>query len=145
MAPSLTAHRTYTTSGASRTLAVVAGAVLVAVFVVLGVALDPLPEKVDEVTVVNPHPWAVQVDVREDDGSGRLSLGTVPRESDASFLETTDQGRRWVVSFAYDGTSVERTYDRSELEADDWTITVPAELGDLLSAAGTFETPSGSA
>jgi hypothetical protein len=144
MARSITAPRSASTTRASRTVAVVLGAVVLAAFVLMGVMLDPLPPKVAEITVVNPHPWAAQVEVGPEDAAGRLLLGSVPPESEATFLETTDQGDRWAVTFTYRGSAVERTVERSDLEGDDWTVTVPDELADVLAGAGTPETPAGS-
>jgi hypothetical protein len=124
----------------------VAGVLLVvatAGLLMFGAVVGRQPAKVPELTIVNPSRWAVHVKVASAEAPGWLLVGSVPRESSSTFRETTDQGERWIVAFAYDGVSVEVPVDRADLEAADWTLTVPDELADELVDAGVFETPPG--
>ena len=144
MARSLTDHRSPPRRIAGRRAAGAAVAVVLAGFLLLGVTLNRSAPKVSEVTVVNPHPWTAVVKARAEGDRGWLVLGTVPRESESVFLETTDQGDRWVFAFSYGTTVVEEAVDRDDLEAAGWRLVIPDEFADALRAAGTFETPPGS-
>lgn len=58
----------------------------------VAVATLGLPARVDQVTIDNPHPWLVNVDVTGSDRDGRLGIGTVSRNSEKSFTGIIDQG-----------------------------------------------------
>jgi hypothetical protein len=117
--------------------AVVVGGV-VAVALTLGVsrALEG-PERVDRVTIDNPTPFPLEVDVSPPDGGARLALGPVAPGERHAFASVVDQGDRWLVhvtSARSDGGEI--VLSRNELARNDWVITIPDEVGTKLAAAG---------
>jgi len=56
--------------------------------------------------------------------------------------EVIDQGEVWLFRFDSQGSSGgELRLTRAELEASDWTVVVPAEVGTRLAQAGAPPTP----
>lgn len=112
----------------------------VAVVVLTAVALLPgmqLPRFVRRVTVANPTAYGVEVDVTNPQHDGWLVLGGFPPASSRVLNQVLDQGRNWVFRFTYGGDDVGQiALSRSELERTNWRVTIPAELGDRLAAAG---------
>jgi hypothetical protein len=111
---------------------------LVAVAVILGVssALEG-PALVDRVTIDNPTPYPLEVEVGGLDGGGRLALGPVASGERHAFASVVDQGDRWVVhvtSARSDGGEI--VLSRNDLERNDWVITISDEVGAKLGAAG---------
>ena len=95
------------------------------------------PSFVAEVTVVNPLVYKVNVDVKAPGDDGWSDLGTVRRETAKTIEQVVDEGLRWTFRFTYGGElGGEMTVDRSQLRADGWRVTVPAEVGDRLRQAG---------
>jgi hypothetical protein len=100
-----------------------------------------LPAYVETVTVTNPHPWHVEVDVGPPDGSRWIGLGHVPRESTSSYADVIDAGDEWTFRFTHGGIEHGRvTVRSSELERSKWNVTTPDALAERLRTAG--ELPS---
>ncbi len=96
-----------------------------------------LPSFVDGVTIVNPHPWSVDVDVTGAPRDGAVGLGGVGPDRTQAFTEVIDQGATWIFTFAYAGANGgELSISRTELERARWTITVPDEFTARMRAAG---------
>jgi hypothetical protein len=111
---------------------------LVAAAVILGVssALEG-PDRVDRVTIDNPTPYPLEVEVAGSGGGARLALGPVASGERHAFASVVDQGDRWVVhvtSARSDGG--EFAVSRTALERADWVITIPDDVTTKLGAAG---------
>lgn len=76
-------------------VAVVAGAALIAGASVM--MADP--ERVD-ITIENPTPYRVHVEVRPAEGGGRLGLGAVSPGTSMTFPRVIDQGERWLFEYS---------------------------------------------
>lgn len=100
-----------------------------------------LPAHVDRLTVDNPHPWAINLDVTDADGSRWLGVGTVEREQEQTFPSVLDQGDEWTIRFSYSGVHVDVSMTGFQLEQRGWHVTVPDELAGQLRAAGVPVTP----
>jgi hypothetical protein len=84
------------------------------------------PEVVARVTVENPSPIPVNVDVRSGPDDAALILATVPPGNSAQNLDVLDQGDDWVFTFSsggIDGGSLR--VPRAKLAADDWRDAIP--------------------
>jgi hypothetical protein len=100
------------------------------------------PSFVGEVTLVNPTPYGVEVDLRRDDDDGRLLLGRAEPEDDTVQREVTDIGGRWLFRFTHAGVRVgELDVSRDALERDDWRVTVPDSVTAQLRGAGVPPDP----
>jgi hypothetical protein len=99
------------------------------------------PAHVDRVTVVNPHPWYVNVAVTDPDHGGWYEIGALGRESRQSYLEVVDQGREWTFRFSYAGQQADLRVSRDRLERDEWRVTVPDQLALDLRTARVAESP----
>jgi hypothetical protein len=93
------------------------------------------PTFAPRVEIVNETPYSVNVDVSSD--RGRIGLGTVTTGSSLEFSEVLDEGDTWVFEFSYGGRDAgELSIERAALEEQDWTVDVPAEVGDDLESEG---------
>ncbi|MGH9181600.1 MAG: hypothetical protein ACRDY5_07790 [Acidimicrobiales bacterium] len=110
------------------------GLVLLAMMALTAPALR-VPPHVDRVTVNNPHPWNVSVELVDVDGRRRLALGPFGSASDQSFLEVLDQGVEWVFRFSSAGRSADVHRAGRQLEDAGWRVTVPESLAADLRAA----------
>jgi hypothetical protein len=123
----------------------VLGYAVAVVFAVAALALAGsglrLPANVDELAIDNPHPWPAHVQVTDADRGGWLGIGTVGRKTEHSFLDIGDQGELWIFRFSYAGESVELRVPASQLEDDDWRLTVPEAFAETLRAAGLPPVP----
>ncbi len=117
-------------------LAVVAVAVLAAGVLAASEAMG-LPTFVPRLSVINPTPYDVEIDVTGRGGGSWLNLGGVPRESTKPLYELIDQGDQWLFRFHYAGVDAgEMSVRRDDLRAGDWRVTIPAAVGDRLRAGG---------
>lgn len=124
-----------------RDLAVGVIAAVSGVLVALVMPALRLPSYADAITVSNPHPWHVEVDVGRPDGSRWIGLGQIGRERTQTFRTVIDPGEEWTFRFAYGGTEQGRVVvSRTELERVGWTFTIPKEFAERMRAAG--ESPS---
>jgi hypothetical protein len=116
-----------------------AGALVAAMLVGAAVTMEAtrLPSFVPRLTMVNPTPYQVEVDVTGEDRDGWLSLGGLRRESTKSMYEVIDQGDSWIFRFGYGGQAGGETrLTGAQLRADRWHVRIPPEVGDRLRAAG---------
>jgi hypothetical protein len=114
-------------------IAVVTGAL---VLLVVLPAIRP-PVFVDRVTVVNPQPWSVEVDVRGEERDGVVGIASVGREQTQTVEDVLDQGRLWIFEFSYGGADGgELVIGRAQLERAGWKVTVPDEFASRMRAAG---------
>jgi hypothetical protein len=119
-----------------RRLGAVAAVIATAVLVLLGSWVVRGPEFVDQVSIENPTRFDIDVDVAGSDGR-ILELTRVDAGRTKTVRDVIDQGRSWTVTFSYAGTEAGSVgIDRDTLEDRDWTIEVPASVGDELEAAG---------
>jgi hypothetical protein len=112
----------------------------VAAAVPLWFAFRP-PATVD-LEVANPTDRRVDVSVRSADEEAIVQVGSVAPGDTYRFHEVLDQGEDWVITFTAGGTmggSVEAT--AGDLDADDWSVEVPAEVEQQLAAAGVPPSP----
>jgi hypothetical protein len=110
------------------------GGLLVAV---IGVLLAPEPARVDRLTVVNPSPYEMAIDVRGPAGGGWLSLGFIEEGTTTDVQEVLDQGRAWSFRVKAQGREGGTfTLTRARLEVTGWRLTVPARITAALQAAG---------
>lgn len=107
----------------------------------MAVAIPALrvPPHIDQITIDNPHPWWVSIDVTDRDREAWLGIGGVARDGSYTFRDVIDQGFVWTFEFAYGGERVELTVTRRQLEDAGWRIAVPAELADQLRRVGIPE------
>jgi hypothetical protein len=129
-----------------RNLRIGAGAValglLTAVVLTSVVGLSGGSSTVPRLTFENPTPYALAIEVSRGPGTGWTSAGSVRQKSTADVNEVTDQGDVWLFRFDSQGqTGGELRMTRSELEAADWRIVIPSEVGTRLAEAGAPPTP----
>lgn len=107
----------------------------VALAAVLPVAsLLHLPPFVDAVTVSNATVYDVRIEVAGG-GTGWTAIGTARRAGASTFERVIDQGEAWVFRFSAQGWHGGMLrVPRSTLEADDWRIAIPEEVGRTLAA-----------
>ena len=92
---------------------------------------------VDRVTVVNPTPYRLEIDVIGAGRSHGVGLGPIGREQTKTFEDVIDQGREWIFRFGSAGADGgEVRFTREQLQHDGWRLTVPAEVAHRLEAAG---------
>jgi hypothetical protein len=97
------------------------------------------PSFVKRVVVTNPTRYQVSVTVGSPGHSDVMALTTVEHDSTADVEAVIDQGSQWVFRFSdqgHDGGAV--TMSRDELRAQGWRISIPAEVGQRLAAAGAL-------
>lgn len=92
------------------------------------------------VTVENPSPYIINIEVTSAKRDGWFDVGSVRRENRRTFEQTPDPGDQWVFRFSYGGVDAgELTVSRDQLAQDGWRIVVPAEAAERLRAAGLSE------
>jgi len=100
-----------------------------------------LPAHVDELAIDNPHPWPAHVQVTDADRGRWLGIGTIGRDAEQSYLDIGDQGELWIFRFSYAGESVELRVPATQLQAEDWRLTVPEAFAETLRSAGVPPAP----
>lgn len=116
--------------------------VIAIAIVLLGARAFEGPSFVDEVTIVNPTRYDVDVDVSGADGR-LLGLSYVGSGQTLIVQDTIDQGDTWIFHFTYGGTDAgSLRLDRGELAAADWTVEVPTAVADRLADAGHEPRPT---
>ena len=137
MTPTLTRRRPVPLRKAGGNLLIAAGVGAVAVVALAMAPAQRLPSFVDRVTVTNPTPYHVEVDVRGAGDRSWLALGGFPAESTRTSYEVIDSGREWVLRFSAGGRNAgELTVTRAELEANRWRVQIPPVVADRLEAEG---------
>jgi hypothetical protein len=97
------------------------------------------PSFVKQLVVTNPTRYQVSVTVGSPGHSDVMALSTIEHDSTVEVDAVIDQGPQWVFRFSdqgHDGGAV--TMSRDELRARGWRISIPAEVGERLAAAGAL-------
>jgi hypothetical protein len=95
------------------------------------------PPRVASLTVSNPSPFQVSIEVSPSGEERWLDLGAVDRERDRTVEELPDLGTSWVFRFASGGVDGGRIeVARSVLRDAGWRITVPPDVVERFEAAG---------
>jgi hypothetical protein len=123
-------------------------AVIVVASMLAAVAVWVLAERlvssapfVDRVTIINPTPHELQVEVSTSGGGTGVDLGAVAREETKTFEDVLDQGDEWIVRFrSAHLAGGEVRVAKADLARGDWKVTVPSAVWDRLAAEGA--TPS---
>ncbi len=98
------------------------------------------PSSFRRLTVHNPTPYIINVDVTGAERDGWLDVGSFRKERNRTVEELADQGRQWVFRFSYGGVDGgELVLSREQLARDGWKVTVPAEVIERLHGAGLSE------
>ncbi len=112
-------------------------AAVMAGIVLLCVSFLPLPATVPALTIVNPGAHQIHVDATGPGRQGGVGLGTVESGSTRVTEEVIDQGEEWVLHFSYAGVDAgELVVTRSQLQAQNWEVTIPLEVSERLRAEG---------
>ena len=135
-----------TSARARRQLTVGLGVLVLSLVTVVGltvfVGMSGGPAMVARITVENPTPYALDIEVSSGPGTGWVSAGFVRQRSTAVVEEIADQGDVWVFRFDSQGQSGgEVRFTRPELEANGWRIVVPDDVATRLAEAGAPPTP----
>ncbi len=123
---------------------VIALGLVTAVALAFVVSRSAGPGKVARLTFENPTPYAIDVDISPGTGSGAgwTAAGSVRQQSTADVEDVPDQGDVWLFRFRSQGHSGgELRLSRAELEASNWRIVIPADVGTRLAEAGAPPTP----
>ena len=121
---------------------VVAAVLAAATLFVVAQRLARSPSTVAHVTIVNPTPYDLEVEVT---GAGRahgLTLGSVGRDQTKVIDDVLDQGSQWIFHFrkGHDDAGAV-TMPKAQLARDHWQLTVPASVAAQLAAAGAQPSP----
>jgi hypothetical protein len=120
-----------------------AAIVVAAVFALLcGGLLLHDPARLPALTIDNPSPYDVKVDVSGDNGSTWTVL-TTARQNCAAMVESPiDRGDTWLFRLRAQGlVSREITVDRSDLERANWHFAVPRDIAQQWEASGVPHPP----
>jgi hypothetical protein len=120
-----------------------AAIIVATVFALLcGSLLVDDPGRIAALTIDNPTPYDIRVDVRGDEADGWTVL-TSARQHCAAFVESSiDHGERWVFRLrAQDRATAEIAVSRSDLERANWHFAVPATVAQQWEAGGIPHPP----
>lgn len=116
---------------------VVAGLLVAVVALFVVARLLAPPAFVDHVTMVNPTPYQLEVEVTGTDRDGWTALGTADARGRTTVDEVYDVGDDWILRFTTQGiVTREVEISRRRLERDGWRIEIPAATGRALRDAG---------
>jgi hypothetical protein len=105
--------------------------------------LVPDAATVDRVTVRNGTVYDLDVDATGAGRDGWTPVGIAIARSDTSMKDVIDSGDVWIFRFSGQGRDGgELRVTRSQLEADDWEVSVPASVGDRIRASGAPPSPA---
>ncbi len=91
----------------------------------------------ERVTIVNPTPYQLNVELAAVGSGGSLDLGTAGRDNTMVVEKVFDPGNRWVLRLSYAGESAgEVAVSRSDLADAGWRMEIPPAVGDRLRAEG---------
>jgi hypothetical protein len=92
------------------------------------------------ITIENPLPYLVNVEVTGAERDGWLDLASIGPGRTRLVVEVLDQGDEWVFRFSYGGVQAgDVAIARDELASEDWRITVPTAVAGRLRQAGLSE------
>jgi hypothetical protein len=115
------------------------GSIVLAAFAVL---CPNSPERVDRLTVSNPTPFAMTVEVRDQAGAW-MPAAIVDHESSATRDESViDVGDEWTFRFSAQGRYADTvTLTRSELESQRWTLVVDPTIAQAFTESEARPSP----
>jgi hypothetical protein len=88
---------------------------------------------VPRLSVTNGSDYDVQVSVGTGRPSSWVTLGAAGQQCTTTFSQVADQGSDWVLRFQAQGVDAgTMTVSRAELEAAQWTVTIPADVSKQL-------------
>lgn len=129
--PSAVIVETQRQRSVARPALIALGAIVAAAVLWLVLGLTRTPTTVSRLTVVNPSSLAVEIDVSPASNAATLGLGPLTAGTSHTFHDVLDQGSTWIVDVSWArGRHAQLVVDREELARSDWTIQLPAELGD---------------
>jgi hypothetical protein len=100
------------------------------------------PSFVPSVTVVNPSPYVVDVDVTASNSTEWTQLASITPKTTSDATQVVDQGDFWKFRAASAGVAGgEFTLTRSQLEQANWKITIPASVIARFAAQNVPEAP----
>jgi hypothetical protein len=85
------------------------------------------PSFVRQIALVNPTPYAVDVEVTGAERDGWVQLGEAKQAGTTVYHEVIDQGATWIIRFA-DGEGGELRLTRAALERSRWRVEIPASM-----------------
>jgi hypothetical protein len=101
------------------------------------VACSGPPPRVDQLTIVNPTRYDLDVQVAGPKGESWLPVTIAEAGSEEVAEEIIDQGEVWVFRFLHWGDPVgELSLSRAELVGDGWRVEVPEEVEERLQRLG---------
>lgn len=117
-------------------------AVAAAVAVAAGWTVTRPAEKVERLTVDNPTPWELTVQVGPRPPDAWTTLGVVPAQGSWTVEDVLDQGDSWVVRFAVAGRESEPVrVSRADLRRDGWRVAVPRQVAQSFRSLEVPPTP----
>lgn len=91
----------------------------------------------DRITIVNPTPYDLDVEVSGQDRDGWLPVAIVEAGEEDVVPGVSDQGEVWIFRFRHLGDPVgELSLTRAELERSGWRVEVPNEVAERLQELG---------
>lgn len=124
-----------------RELVLVAAAAVVAVL--LGWAVTRPAAKVDRLTVENPTPWELTVELGTGEPGEWTTLAVVPPGDSRTVRDVLEQGGTWALRFGVAGRDSEVVrVSRSDLRGDGWKVTVPRSAAEAFRDQGIPNTPN---
>lgn len=123
-----------------RELVLVAAAAAIAVL--LGWAVTTPPAKVDRLTVENPTPWELTVELGSGSAGEWTTLAVVPPKDSRTVRDVLEQGDTWALRFGVGGrdSDVIRV-SRPDLRGDGWKVTVPRSVAESFRSQDVPTTP----
>jgi hypothetical protein len=108
-------------------------------------AIGPLvrgPRFVPKLTVVNPFPYTLSLDVTSEHRDGWMGMANVPADSTHTVQDVVDHGRVWVFRVQTQGASGgEFRITRAALSRAGWRFTIPSEVELRLRTRGVTPDP----
>lgn len=120
-----------------------AGAIAAVVFVAVVPSMIADPPKISRLTLVNPTPYPVDVQVTAALPDGWMELGTAQPGTTTVVQDVIDQGSTWLFRFTtdgYDGGQLQ--LGRDDLVGSRWRVTISASVGDRLAHEGATPSPT---
>jgi len=100
------------------------------------------PGRVPALTIDNPTPYDIRVDVRSGDSNSWTVLTSARQHCAASVESSIDRGDRWVFRLRAQGrAAAEIEVSRSDLERANWHFAIPAALAQDWEAGGLPHPP----
>jgi hypothetical protein len=117
-------------------------AVVIGAIAVLAATAMRGPKFVSSVTIDNPSPYVVSVDVAPANNSEWTQLTAISPGTTTSVSQIVDQGQTWVfrvASAGVDGGTF--TVSRSDLASAGWKVTIPSSITARLRAQNVPDAP----